>query len=180
LYKKDGERRELCMSNIKRFVIIFVVFVSCVGCDQATKSVARSVLAGSGTWSCLGDTVRLQLAYNKGGFLSLGATLPAHWRKGLFTMGTALLLLGALAYAFLSKSRSFSAVLAVALVLAGGVGNLYDRIAYGGVVVDFINIGIGPVRTGIFNVADVAIFIGLLILICTALGREKIEHLPGI
>lgn len=167
------------MSYVKRWVIIFVVFVSCVGCDQATKSVARSVLSESGTWSCLGDTVRLQLVYNKGGFLSLGASLPAHWRKGLFIIGAGSLLMAALAYAVLSKPRSFPAVLAASLVSAGGAGNLYDRIAYGGVVVDFLNIGIGPVRTGIFNVADVAIFIGLLILISAALRREITERLQG-
>lgn len=167
------------MRYVKRCVIIIVVFVTCVGCDQATKSIARSVLSETGTWSCLGDTVRLNLVYNKGGFLSLGESLPAHWRKGLFIIGAGFLLMGVLAYAVLSKPRNSSAVLAVALVFAGGSGNLYDRITYGGMVVDFINIGIGPVRTGIFNVADLMIFIGLLILIFTALRRENSVRLPG-
>lgn len=167
------------MRFVKRWVIIFVVFVSCVGCDQATKSIARSVLSETVTWSCLGDTVRLHLVYNKGGFLSLGASLPAHWRKGLFIIGAGSLLMGVLAYAVLSKPRNFSAVLAAALVFGGGSGNLYDRITCGGMVVDFINIGIGPVRTGLFNVADLMIFIGLLILIFTALRRENSERLPS-
>ena len=167
------------MSYVKRCVVILVVFISCVGCDQATKSVARSFLSGSATRTFLGDTVRLHLVYNKGGFLSLGASLPEHWRRGLFIVGTVCLLAGMLAFAFLSKSRSLSRVLAVALVFAGGAGNLFDRIAYGGGVVDFINIGVGPVRTGIFNVADVVIFIGLVILCSTAWRRENTERLPG-
>jgi signal peptidase II len=167
------------MSCVKRCVIILVVFVSCVGCDQATKSVARSFLSDAVTRSFLGDTVRLHLVYNNGGFLSLGASLPLHWRTGLFIAGAGCLLIGVLAFAVLSKSRDASRVLAVSLVFAGGAGNLYDRIAYGGRVVDFINIGIGPVRTGIFNVADVAIFMGLLILLSTAWRRENTERLPG-
>jgi signal peptidase II len=168
------------MSLTKRCIIIIVVFISCVGCDQATKSIARSVLSETSTCSCFGDTVRLHLVYNKGGFLSLGASLPTHWRKGLFIIGAGCLLMGALAFAFLSKPRNFSTLLAFALIFAGGAGNFYDRIAYGGMVVDFINIGIGPVRTGIFNVADVIIFAGLLILISTALRREKTQRLPRL
>jgi signal peptidase II len=48
--------------------------------------------------------------------------------------------------------------------LAGGLGNLIDRLAYGGYVVDFVNIGIGPLRTGVFNVADVGVVVGALML----------------
>ena len=55
--------------------------------------------------------------------------------------------------------------LAVVLLLAGGIGNLIDRLFHGGLVIDFLNVGIGPVRTGIFNVADMAIMAGFGILI---------------
>jgi signal peptidase II len=180
LYKKYGRslKQEFRMSLAKRCIIIFVVFITCVGCDQATKSIARSALSESATWSFLGGTVRLHLVYNQGGFLSLGASLPGHWRKGLFIIGAGCLLMGALSYALLCKPRNVSTLLAVALIFAGGAGNFYDRIAYGGVVVDFINIGIGPLRTGIFNVADVAIFLGMLILISTALRRDNPQRLP--
>jgi len=66
-------------------------------------------------------------------------------------------------------------VAAVALLFAGGVGNLIDRVTSGGSVVDFIKLGIGPVRTGIFNVADVAITVGALILLSAALRRQSTE-----
>jgi signal peptidase II len=167
------------MNYVKRCIIIFVIFVSCVGCDQATKMVARSALADSGTWSCLGNTVQLHLVYNKGGFLSLGASLPDHWRRGFFIVGAGCLLIGALAFAFVSNPRSFSTISASTLIFAGGCGNLYDRIVHSEGVVDFISIGIGPVRTGIFNVADVIILIGLVILIYTTLHGGKVERLPG-
>lgn len=56
-------------------------------------------------------------------------------------------------------------MLALSLFIGGGTSNLLDRLLHGGYVVDFINIGIGPVRTGIFNVADVAISLGMILLV---------------
>jgi len=83
--------------------------------------------------------------------------------------------LGVLTYAVLSRPGHLSGVAAVALLFAGGVGNLIDRVTSGGSVVDFIKLGIGPVRTGIFNVADVAITVGALILLSAALRRQSTE-----
>jgi signal peptidase II len=82
------------------------------------------------------------------------------------------MLLILLGYTLLSKSVSPSAIFAYALVFAGGVGNLIDRLMYDGFVIDFINIGVGSLRTGIFNVADVAVTLGLLIIMLgTSTGR---------
>lgn len=64
-------------------------------------------------------------------------------------------------------------VLGISLVFAGGVGNLIDRIIHHGSVVDFINIGIGSFRTGIFNIADVAIMGGSIFLFLLALHKQK-------
>jgi signal peptidase II len=56
------------------------------------------------------------------------------------------------------------------LIAAGGMGNLVDRVLREGRVIDFMNLGLGPVRTGIFNVADVQIMVGLGLLL---LGRRR-------
>ena len=66
------------------------------------------------------------------------------------------------------------AVWAMVLIAAGGMGNLVDRVLRDGRVIDFMNLGLGPVRTGIFNVADVQIMVGLGLLL---LGRRRVE--PG-
>ena len=164
------------MNFTKRMILIFVVLVSCVGCDQATKSIAVSVLPEMKTFSYLGDTLRLQLAYNRGAFLSLGSSLPDVWRHGVFTIGIGFFLIGALTIALFFKPGHFSLVLGVSLFSAGGIGNLIDRIANNGSVVDFINIGIGPVRTGIFNVADIAIMSGSILLFLAALRKTKMDR----
>jgi signal peptidase II len=54
------------------------------------------------------------------------------------------------------------------LVLSGGVGNLLDRVLHDGRVIDFMNLGRGNLRTGIFNVADMCITFGVLLLILQA------------
>jgi signal peptidase II len=160
------------METAKRILLILVTVITCVGCDQTTKFIAKSCLPDAGTLSFFGDTVRLQLVRNQGAFLSLGASLPETWRRGLFLGGTGGILLTVLCYALFSKSASWSLTLAFALFLAGGVGNLVDRLMYGGYVVDFINIGIGRLRTGVFNVADIAIVAGAGVLFARML-RER-------
>jgi signal peptidase II len=55
--------------------------------------------------------------------------------------------------------------IALALVAGGGISNLIDRLIYAGRVTDFLNVGIGAFRSGIFNLADMAILLGALLLI---------------
>lgn len=165
------------MSNqlniFKRILLILIVLIICMGCDQATKSIAHEVLTEDRALSYLGDTVRLQLAHNRGAFLSLGASLPDSWRKGAFIVGAGGLLLVLLVVAVTLKTDRLFPILSLALLLAGGLSNLLDRIVDSGQVIDFINIGIGPLRTGIFNVADMAIMAGLLIFVTTSMGKQK-------
>jgi len=57
------------------------------------------------------------------------------------------------------------APVALALLAGGGTSNLLDRLLYDGRVTDFLNVGIGSLRTGIFNLADMAIMAGALLLV---------------
>ena len=149
--------------GLRRAALLGIV-VACVACDQGTKRLAEAHFSPGERMSLLGDTVRLELAHNAGAFLSLGAVLPERVRAHLFTWGVGLVVLGALVAAFRARTPSRTAV-AAALAGAGGLGNLWDRIATGGWVVDFLNLGVGPLRTGIFNVADVSLMAAVAILL---------------
>jgi len=144
------------------YVIAALILVACIGCDQATKALATQPLRHAPPRSYFHDTLRLEYALNPGGFLSLGRGLPALLRRLVFIGFNTVLLLGV--GLFLLHQRDIPPVRAVALIfiLAGGIGNLIDRILHHGDVVDFISVGLGPVRTGIFNVADVAMTFGAL------------------
>jgi signal peptidase II len=152
-------RREALM--LKR-ILILAILLSCVGCDQTSKSVAVTYLSAMHTLSFVGDSVRLQIAHNSGAFLSLGESLPEALRSALLILGVGMLLLGLLVYGFLSKNLTALAAACLGLIVGGGASNLLDRLRYDGHVIDFINIGIGPLRTGIFNLADVCITAGFI------------------
>jgi signal peptidase II len=142
-----------------------VTLCGCVGCDQVTKSAARAMLASGVTESLFADSLRLQLVENPGSFLSLGASLPDHWRFGIFTAAVAVLLAGLVSMSLFARRLSPARFIALGLVAGGGISNLIDRLVYDGRVTDFLNVGIGSLRTGIFNLADMAILAGALLLI---------------
>jgi signal peptidase II len=157
-----------------RYLLLgLAILLGCVGCDQATKSLARNYLQHHATVSFLGDTVRLQYAENPGAFLSLGAALPHRWGTALFTVGGTVLIVAVVLYAFLALRPGWLRVVAVSLICAGGIGNVADRVRYDGHVVDFLNVGVGPVRTGIFNVADMAPMAGIALLVCRQLRPSE-------
>jgi signal peptidase II len=141
---------------------LLIAIVTTIGCDRVTKHVAAITLSDGPSRSFLADTFRLVYAENTGAFLGLGQDWPRPVRSAVFGVGNALLLI-ALVVVARRGNWSRRALLGVALFVAGGASNLVDRITYG-MVIDFMNVGIGSLRTGIFNVADMAITLGAGIL----------------
>jgi signal peptidase II len=153
------------MRSIPRFIVVMLTLSCCVGCDQVSKSAARTMLHSGVTESLFSDSLRLQLTENPGSFLSLGASLPAHLRFTLFTAAVAVILIGLVCAALFARRLSAPRFVALALVAGGGISNLIDRLLHDGRVTDFLNVGIGSLRTGIFNLADMAILAGALLLV---------------
>jgi signal peptidase II len=168
------------MSGRTRCIALAGLLFLLVGCDQASKKFATEHLqhTAQNPMEFLGDTFKITYAENPGAFLSLFANLSKPVRTALLTVMNGLML-GVFTFLLLFRSGwdklSFTAV---ALLLAGGIGNLIDRIWQGGVVIDFMVIdlgeltGIGWLRTGIFNVADIAITAGFLLLLPQLLRKE--------
>jgi signal peptidase II len=150
--------------RLRRLALFLVVSLACVGIDQWTKQLATEGLRGQPSRHWLGDTFRLQYATNEGAFLSLGASLPPQWRYWLLTLGVGALLLALAIYAVASPKLDQFQSGSYALIAAGGFSNWVDRARYEGVVVDFMNLGLGSLRTGVFNVADLAILVGIGLL----------------
>src|SRR5690625_3827058 len=102
---------------------------------------------------------------NIGAFSGLGGHLSTWARHWVFVVLVGLFLLGLVAYALFSRELNRPSVVALALLFAGGLSNFYDRLVNNGAVIDFLNVGVGALRTGVFNVADMAIMLGLFLLI---------------
>ena len=163
---------------LRRLPVFFAVFIGQVILDQWTKQLATEHLKNTATRTWLGDMFRLQYATNEGAFLSLGASLPPQARYWVLTIGVGLLLLGLAVYALFSEvfwktKLDLTQVGAYSLIASGGFSNWVDRARFEGSVVDFMNMGIGSLRTGVFNVADLAILAGIGVLFFHGWREEK-------
>ncbi len=163
--------------TFRNLVIVLMISIMCIGCDRVSKDFARERLEPGVRESVFGDLFRLQYEENRGGMLSFGAELNPDVRFLLFTVivGTMLILLTA--YASFSHDVGIAERAAIAMIVGGGLGNLIDRIVYNGVVIDFLNVGVGGFRTAIFNIADVAVLGGVALLMGSVVYR-MVRHRP--
>lgn len=134
--------------------------------DQWTKELAIEHLKGAPTASYLNGFLKILYSENPGAFLGFGAHFDDATRKVLFIILVAAMLVGLVIYLLKAQVMNRLTAFSLALVFSGGLGNFIDRaFREGGRVIDFLNIGVGSVRTGIFNVADMAITAGTIVLI---------------
>lgn len=141
--------------------------------DQLSKIWAVASLKGQMATTYLADTVRIGYAENIGAFLGLGNSLDPVLRFWLLTALVGLFLFGLLVYLLIAKDMDKLTLAALSLIFAGGFSNFIDRALNDGAVVDFLNMGIGSLRTGIFNIADVYIMIGAGLIILGPLVLER-------
>lgn len=167
------------MSILRRFVIFGVVTFISIALDQVTKVLATDAFKGKPTLSYLGDTFRFQYATNEGAFLSLGGNLPESARFWLLTVGVGALLFAITVHA-LRNPVDTANLSGYALIVSGGFSNWIDRARFGGVVVDFMNMGLGSLRTGVFNIADLAILAGIGVLLIAGWKQDRLAKAAAL
>lgn len=126
--------------------------------DQATKAIISARLLPGDPVPVVGQFLRLTLVHNTGAAFGLfpGSRLP-------FILISALAIVVVLYLFARDAYRSFSNRVLLGCILGGALGNLIDRIRWGRVV-DFIDVGFGTVRWPVFNVADSAVTLGVILL----------------
>lgn len=136
--------------------------------DCATKRAVESSLELGVPKPVVGETVRFTLSYNTNA--AMGFQVGGDKRRLVLSAMTvaALIVLGVLYHRTRPADRL--RVIGVALVAGGALGNLIDRMRSSAGVVDFIDVGVSNVRFWTFNVADMGITIGAILLML-ALGR---------
>ena len=154
----------------KQLSVALILFLVLNIADQLTKQFARTNLAAFQELSYLGGFIRVRHSENPGAFLSLGAQLGEHLRFGLFTVLVVAFLIWA-TWMMIRKAgfANMSFIVGWSMLIAGGFGNLIDRVMKS-TVTDFLIFGAGPLQTGVLNIADMAITFGILIVIF--MGRE--------
>jgi signal peptidase II len=160
-------------------VTLSILFLSIIA-DQLTKIIAIERLKFRPPQSYLGNFFRLEYSENPGAFLSLGSTLPDSVRFWLLSVGVAVALIALFVYVVFFSNATVRQSLGMVLLISGGLSNLIDRLfRTSGRVVDFMNMGIGDLRTGIFNVADVLIMVGVGLTLIWGNPQEKNQRLQS-
>lgn len=129
--------------------------------DQITKQVIRHTMLLGDSFDVLGTFLKITYVENPG--IAFGIRVG---NGTVFTVLSILASLGVLAYLYTHWNEGMKMKCSLALILGGAFGNLIDRILYRRVV-DFIDVGIGDVRWPVFNIADSAVVIGMIILFYT-------------
>lgn len=154
---------------MKRYLLVIALLLLSVGLDRWTKLLAIEHLKDQPIRDVAGRFFQLVFVENTGAFLSFGAGFPDAIKLIVLTIMPSVLLGALLLYTLFSTQLNTWQVIAFSLISGGGISNLFDRITEGKVV-DFMIMGIGALRTGVFNTADVCIMIGLFMMLPYMLG----------
>ena len=147
--------------TIQRRIILAIIIVITIAADQGTKLLARQSLMNAFPRHYAG-VLTLLYTENPGAFLSLGENLPVGVRHLVFDGLVSIGLLAAGFVLFTGRMQQSPDNVPLAVIIGGGTGNLIDRLRFGGRVTDFIYLAAGPLHTGVFNIADMAITGGVL------------------
>jgi signal peptidase II len=160
-------------SNARLFWPILIVIIVA---DVITKALAvRMLIPQRVPHDLLGSWVRLTLVYNPGAAFGLHV---GNYSRFVF-IGLTIVALVILTWLYrTSRQGDTPRVLALALVCAGALGNLFDRLRSELGVVDFIDIGFGATRWPTFNIADMAVSTGAFLL-AWVLWDEEREEVPA-
>jgi len=159
--------------NIRSLLILILVAFN-VGLDQVSKEIVRETVVPGSKTELLGKQLQLMNVENSGAFLSMGSDSNPTV-KLIFLLILPVIVLGVVLYYVLTNTTlDRLSIVGFSSIAGGGIANLYDRFLYGSVT-DFLFMDFGGIfRTGIFNVADLSVTTGMvLLLISSFLNRPK-------
>ncbi|MEL6671362.1 MAG: signal peptidase II [Bacteroidota bacterium] len=159
-----------------RIVTILSIILANIGCDQVSKTIVRENVDFREHISIIDDHFILTKDENTGAFLSFGSDFPPALRMFLLIFLPTLVLIFALKLVLTDQKFTRGTLLGLCFMIGGGIGNMIDRVMYGSVT-DFLHIDLGIVRTGVFNMADVSITIGaILMLVFFPINSKQAEE----
>lgn len=155
-----------------RIALVLAVIITNIGCDQVSKNVIRNTVSSHENIGLLGNHLTVMRVENSGAFLSLGDSLPAMTKTILLSALPLLVLTFIFIYVLAKHRMPVLPLIGLCCIIGGGIGNIFDRITYGSVT-DFLHIDLGLFRTGIFNMADVSVVVGTLLIFIHSFAKRR-------
>ncbi|RZL34387.1 MAG: signal peptidase II [Pedobacter sp.] len=159
--------------NKTRLIVLIVIICANIALDQISKAIVRSEIGFQEQISIIENHFILTRVENTGAFLSAGDSLPGIIRLLLLTALPVVVLGYGLYFLISNKNLPTQMQVGISFLIGGGVGNIYDRIVHGSVT-DFLFLDLGIFRTGIFNVADMSIMVGIGLLLLQSFQKKKL------
>lgn len=152
---------------LKKNLIIFSIIIFIFFLDLITKNYALSSLIINHSIS-INNFLNFTLAFNHGAAFSFLSNAGG-WQRWFFIIFSLIVIL-IITYILVKEKNS--QYIAFSFVIGGAIGNLYDRILYG-YVIDFIEFHYNSFYWPIFNIADIAISIGIILLLYSMFAKES-------
>ena len=160
------------LKTILRTLIILLFLALNIGCDQVSKSIVRKKVSVFDQINLWNNHLHIVKVENTGAFLSAGDSLSKPTKMIFLNLLPLAAVIFGLVFMLTKTDLSPLTLFGVILVVGGGIGNLYDRIVHGSVT-DFLHLKFGVFQTGIFNVADMSITAGVLVILVANLFPGK-------
>lgn len=161
------------MKLSRRSIFIIVTIILTVALDQISKIIVRVQVEKGSQTEIFGQLLSLHNVENTGAFLGMGSELNPTLKLVLLLILPVVVLGFVLRYVFKDKSLDNWSLFAFASIIGGGIANVYDRFAYGSVT-DFLYMKLtDTLRTGIFNLADLSVTTGMIILVFISFKKKK-------
>jgi signal peptidase II len=160
------------ISKTLRNLLIVILLVADVGCDQISKSIVRQTVDYHEQITVINNFITLTRVENTGAFLSLGNSLPRVLYKVLMIFIPLIVLVLIMRHLFKHPDYPLLSVVGISLIIGGGIGNIIDRVIFGSVT-DFLYFDFALFHTGIVNWADISVTAGFFILIYEMIINRK-------
>ena len=159
------------MNKKNIYLIILILFN--IGIDQYSKKIVREEIIPGSQTEILGKLLQLMNVENSGAFLGMGSESNPTVKLIFLLILPIIVILSVLYYLFTNKSIDKLTSVGLSCIVGGGLANLYDRFIYGSVT-DFLFMDFGIAKTGIFNLADLSVTTGMILILLSTF-KEKVK-----
>jgi|TARA_B100001093_G_scaffold230818_1_gene221369 signal peptidase II len=158
------------MLKNNRYYKISSLIILSIFLDQFSKFWIRNNIESYNEIELIGSFFTLIRVENSGAFLGMGSELSYIPKLILLIIFPILVLVAVSIYTYVDKKLDNLSLVGFSLIIGGGIANIFDRIVYGSVT-DFLFINLGFFKTGIFNIADLSVTTGMILILIASFKK---------